>query len=151
MEAEIAKPWSLRVGYGYREAAAALTQIAQPGDVVLARNGLSASINSMGTRYFTVAPRPVYATHVLRTIPDGFAKQRIALATYVTGEQPILWQPGELADALGKVRVDVVCITSDHADLIAEFQPLGYTQTASVARQDGGLTVWCGRTSAYTR
>lgn len=150
MEAELAKPWSLRVGYGYREAVRALDDIAQPGDIVLARNGLSASINSMSTRYVTVAPRPVYALHVLRGAPDGFALERIALATYVTGEQPVVWQPGQLADALRKVRVDVVCITSDHTEMVSQFTQLGYTHSATVSRKDGKLSVWCGRTDAYT-
>ena len=56
---------------------------------------------------------------------------------------------GALADALRKVRVDTVCITSDHAELVATFTELGYRDEATVSRKDGRLTVWCGRTDSY--
>ena len=148
--AEIAKPFSLRLGYGYVQAKKALDLIAQDYDVVLARNGISSSINVMTTKFYTVSPRPSYVNLAVKGFADGNAQQRNKLGIYITGDEPVEFAQGELAQALDAVRVNVVCLTSDREVEIPVFTALGYdAATKKVTRKDGKLWVWCGRTSAY--
>lgn len=151
VSADLTKPGVYRVGFGYPQAEKALKKVAREHDVVLARNGISASINSRTTKYFTVGLRHAYVEHATSGFKNGFAKQRIALATYVGNleEKPTL-SDAKLAKDLRLVRVNVVCISKEQSKQIATFKALGYTdKQAKVSKADGRIWVWCGRTNAY--
>ena len=151
VSADLTKPGVYRVGFGYPQAEKALRKVAKEHDIVLARNGISASINSRTTRYFTVGLRHAYVEHATNGFKNGFPKQRIALATYVGNleDKPTLTD-AKLARDLRLVRVNVVCISKEQSHQIPTFKALGYIdKQAKVSKSDGRIWVWCGRTNAY--
>jgi hypothetical protein len=153
VSADLSKPGSYRVGFGYAQAEKALAKVAEPGDIVLARNGISASINTQTTDYFTVGLRPVYVEHATNGFKDGFAQERINLSLYVGNlkKKPVLTD-SQLATALAKVRVNVVCVAKEQKNQIPTFKKLGYTdREKKVTKSDGRIWVWCGRTSAFNK
>lgn len=153
VSADLSKPGSYRVGFGYAQTEKALSKVAERGDTVLARNGISASINTQTTDYFTVGLRPVYVEHATNGFKDGFAEERINLSLYVGNleKSPVLSE-AQLAAALMKVRVNVVCIAKEQKQQIPIFKKLGYTdREKKVTKSDGRIWVWCGRTSAFDK
>ena len=151
VSADLSKPAAYRVGFGYTQAEKALKKVAHEGDIVLARNGISASINTQTTKYFTVGLRPVYVEHATNGFKAGFAKERIALGLYAGNlkKKPTLTQ-AELAKNLRLVRVNVVCVAKEQKSQIATFRELGYRdKQIKVTKSDGRIWVWCGRTNDY--
>ena len=151
VSADLSKPAAYRVGFGYAQAEKALHKVAQEGDIVLARNGISASINTQTTKYYTVGLRPVYVGHATNGFKDGFAQQRTELGLYVGNltNKPTLAK-SQLAKNLKLVRVNVVCIAKEQKSQIPFFKALGYThKQAKVTKSDGRIWVWCGRTNAF--
>lgn len=153
VSADLSKPAAYRVGFGYAQAEKALHKVAHEGDIVLARNGISASINTQTTKFYTVGLRPVYVGHATNGFKDGFAQQRTELGLYVGNltDKPTLTK-AQLARNLKLVRVNVVCIAKEQKSQISTFKSLGYTQKqAKVTKSDGRIWVWCGRTNEFDK
>lgn len=151
VSADLTKPGVYRVGFGYPQAEKALDKIARNDDIVLARNGISASINTQTTKYHTVGLRPVYVEHATNGFKNGFGQERVALSLYVGNlkKKPTMSQ-NQLARDLRRVKVNVVCVAKEQKSQIATFKALGYTdKQIKVAKSDGRIWVWCGRTNAY--
>lgn len=150
IDAELAKPTLLKVGYGFNEAYQAIQDIGEKGDIVLARNGVSASLAAMTTDFYTVAPRDTYARFALRGFKNGFVKERIKLATYIVGDEVVTYKAGEMIAALEKIQVNIVCLPNDREPDIALFQSLGYTDKESTVKKKGNQSwYWCGRTNKF--
>ncbi len=153
VSADLSKPGAYRVGFGYAQTEKALAKVAKPGDTVLARNGISASINTQTTNFYTVGLRPVYVEHATNGFKDGFAQERVDLSLYVGNltKKPLLTD-AQLALDLNRVRVNVVCIAKEQKKQIPTFKKLGYTEPQKkVSKSDGRIWVWCGRTSAFDK
>jgi hypothetical protein len=150
IDAELARPNLLKVGYGFNETYEALNKIGKPKDIVLARNGISASLAALTTNFYTVAPRDSYTRFAVRGFEDGFANDRIKLAKYMVGRETIEYMPGELEAALTNIEVNVVCLPSERELDIRLFQDLGYLDSeVRIPRSTEGSYMWCGRTNSF--
>lgn len=151
LDAQLAKPTHWRDGFSFGHAWVAIQKVAKPEDVILARNGISSSLNVRTTKYYTVAPRDMYVNYAVQGFHNGYAEERIKLALYVVGKEPVTFQPGEMQSALDKVRVNVVCLPQDRQVDIELFRSLGFTDKEAKAYKPGDKKTWfwCGRTNKY--
>lgn len=151
LDAQLAKPTHWRDGFSFGHAWVAIQKVAQPQDVILARNGISSSLNVRTSQYYTVAPRDMYVNYIVQGFSNGYADERIKLALYVVGKEPVTFQPGEMQTALDKVKVNVVCLPQDRQADIDLFSSMGYTDSEAKAYKPGDKKswFWCGRTNKY--
>lgn len=151
LDAQLAKPTHWRDGFSFGHAWVAIQKVAQPKDVILARNGISSSLAVRTTKYFTVAPRDTYVRHATNGFHDGYPEERIKLALYVVGKEPVTYQPGEMQAALDHVAVNVVCLPQDRQLDIELFRSLGYVAAEAKGYKPGDKSTWfwCGRTVKY--
>ena len=151
LDAQLAKPTHWRDGFSFGHAWVAIQKVAQPEDVILARNGISSSLAVRTTKYYTVAPRDMYVNYIVQGFHDGYAEERIKLALYVVGKDPVTYEPGEMQTALDHVRVNVVCLPQDRQADIDLFKSLGYTADEAKGYKPGDKKTWfwCGRTNKY--
>lgn len=151
LDAQLAKPTHWRDGFSFGHAWIAIQKVAQPQDIILARNGISSSLNVRTTKYYTVAPRDMYVNYIVQGFPNGYAEDRIKLAQYVVGKEPVTYQPGEMQTALDRVKVNVVCLPQDRQSDIDLFKSLGYSSKEAKAYKPGDKKswFWCGRTAKY--
>ena len=150
----MAKPTNWKDGAGFRFAWISIETVAKAGDIILARNGVSSSLNVRTTRYFTVAPRDTYLNHAVSGFRYGYPAERLALAnfaqyTYLDGAKT--YRLPEIANSLNLVKVNVVCLPQDRQQDIEFLRNLGYAETEKKTyySYDRNYWFWCGRTNKY--
>jgi hypothetical protein len=111
-------------------AADRLLAVLHPGERVLAPDRLSISLAVSSSEVTTVAPREYYLTY-LRHDPTFHYADRVALWGFVNdAESPA---PRDLAGALRRVGVDVVCTLSTDPGRYAAVRALGYRPLLATA------------------